>query len=142
VNLGQIRTHHRRRYQWIGEHPAVIRIPDPFEDQFPIDDGNREEIPVAFQKVDVVEVKAIERRKHELHAPLRALPSIKRERINAAEQLSYDLFRRNYERAIEGIRFPSEYLQVTQFGGVHQSVADVVRTMPKFTLKDFRDMVA
>jgi len=62
--------------------------------------------------------------------------------VNAAEQLSYDLFRRNYERAIEGIRFPSEYLQVTQIGGVHQSVANVVRTMPKFTLKDFKDIVA
>ena len=79
-------------------------------------------------------LKAIERRRHELHAPLQALLSIKRERLSVAEQLSYDLFRRDYETAIEDARFPSEYLRVTQLGGV--------RTMPKFTLKDFRDIVA
>ena len=55
ANLGQIRTRHRRCRQRNGKHPTVIRVPDPFEDQFSIGDGDRGKKPVVLYKVDVVE---------------------------------------------------------------------------------------
>src|SRR5512141_480693 len=54
-------------------------------------------------------LEAVERRKRELEAPVKVLLSVNRENITPEERLSYDLFRRNYELAIEGLRFPSEY---------------------------------
>lgn len=85
---------------------------------------------------------AIKRRKRELHAPLRVLLSINRENLNGEQRLSYDLLRYNYESAVEGSRFPSEYLQVTQMDGVQQTLVRVLDAMPKFTLRDARDFVA
>ena len=87
-------------------------------------------------------LQAIERRKRELHAPLKTLDTIRPGNLNQADRLSYDLFRCGCEKAVEGTRFPGEYLQINQLGGVHQFVANIVRAMPKFTVKDYRDIIA
>ena len=86
--------------------------------------------------------EAIARRRRELQAPLAALLTIPREELTAEERLSYDLFRRNCEEAIAAARFPKELLQITQLDGAHLAVAQMVRAMPKSTLKDGRDIVA
>lgn len=86
--------------------------------------------------------EAVARRKREVQAPLKALLSIKRDNLAREEQLSYDLFRHNYEMAIEEARFPSECLRITHIEGVQQSLFQILDAMPKFTVRDFQDFVA
>jgi len=87
-------------------------------------------------------LEAVERRKHELNAPLKTLLSINRDNLAKDEQLSYDLFRHNYEMAVEGARFPSEYLRITHIEGVQQYLSHILDAMPKFNVQDFQDFVA
>jgi uncharacterized protein (DUF885 family) len=87
-------------------------------------------------------LEAIARRKRELQAPLKAVESIDRSKLSAADQLSYDLFRKNYELAVEGIRFPAEYFQITQLNGVQQDIARYLELSPHATVKDYEDLIA
>src|SRR5258706_14812387 len=50
-----------------------------------------------------VSLDATHRRQRELQAPMRVLDSIDRGQLNAMDQLSYDLFRKNKSDAIESI---------------------------------------
>src|SRR5438876_6565995 len=50
-------------------------------------------------------LEAVERRKRELHAPLNVIQTIDRSKLSPADQLNYDLFKKNNEDAIEGTRF-------------------------------------
>lgn len=86
-------------------------------------------------------LEAIEKRKRELHDPLRVLETIDRSDLSEADQLNYDLFRRNIEIGIEGTRFKSEYLQISQLGGVHQQAAQVISVMSTFTIEDYNDII-
>src|SRR5689334_17534727 len=53
-------------------------------------------------------LEAIERRKQELPAMLKAVQSIDRSKLSPADQLNYDLFRKNQEDSIEGDQFKGE----------------------------------
>lgn len=86
--------------------------------------------------------EAIGRRKRELAAPLRALQSIRRARLSAADQLNYDLFRRNLQEALEGARFPAELMPLTQLNGVQQDAARILEISPRYTVRDYEDMLA
>ncbi len=86
-------------------------------------------------------LEAIEKRKQELQDPLRVLETINRSELSEADQLNYDLFKRNCEIRIEGTRFKSEYLQISQLGGVHQKAAQVISVMPTFTIEDYSDII-
>lgn len=85
---------------------------------------------------------AIERRKKELQDPYRALLSIDREKLDDADKLNYDLFRRELELDIEGAKFPGELLAVTQMGGPQQDLAQMIAMMPAATVKHYEDILA
>src|SRR5258706_1654021 len=87
-------------------------------------------------------LEAIEQRKRELHAPMKVIQSIDRSKLSGADQLNYDLFKKNHEDAIEGSRFKSEYMPLTQLNGIHHDVAEVLEISPHATVKDFEDMIA
>jgi uncharacterized protein (DUF885 family) len=87
-------------------------------------------------------LEAIARRKRELQSPLKVLHSIDRVKPTDADQLSYDLFLKNSERAIEGTRFPGEYFQITQLGGIQQDIAQLLELAPHATVKDYEDLIA
>lgn len=87
-------------------------------------------------------LEAIARRKRELQAPLQVIASIKRDKLSAADQLNYDLFKRNYELAVEGARFPGEYFQITQLNGIQQDIARLLEVAPHRTVKDYEDLIA
>jgi uncharacterized protein (DUF885 family) len=87
-------------------------------------------------------LEAIERRKRERRAPLAVVQSIDRAKLTAADQLNYDLFKRNVERSIEGARFKGEFLVISQLGGVHQDAAQVMGVAPHATVKDYEDILA
>ena len=65
---------------------------------------------------------AIERRNGELQEPMKVIQTIDRAKLDAGNQLNFDLFKKEIEHGIEGIRFKSEYLAINQLGGVQQDV--------------------
>jgi uncharacterized protein (DUF885 family) len=85
---------------------------------------------------------AIERRKRELQAPLKVIQSLQRARLNAADQLNYDLFRRNLESAIEGTRFKGEFMPLHQLSGVQLGAAETIEISPRATVRDYEDILA
>jgi uncharacterized protein (DUF885 family) len=87
-------------------------------------------------------LEAIARRKRELHAPLKVIASIRRAKLSAADQLNYDLYKRNYELSVAGTRFPGELLPVTQMNGIQQDIARMLDVSPRSTVKDYEDMIA
>jgi uncharacterized protein (DUF885 family) len=86
-------------------------------------------------------LEAIERRKRELEAPMNVIQSIDRSKLKPNDQLNYDLFKKNYQDAIAGSKFKSEYLQITQMDGVQQEVARVLELAPRNSLKDYEDLL-
>jgi len=87
-------------------------------------------------------LKAYDRRNREMEVPARVLATIDRAALSPADQVHYDLFRRNVEESLEGRRFKGEYMPVTQMGGVQQNVAQYLMLMPYFQRTDFENAVA
>lgn len=85
---------------------------------------------------------AIARRQRELQAPLKVIRAIDRAQLDAADQLSYDLFRKNCEQAIEGTRYPVEYLPITQLNGVQQDAARLLAIAPHASAQDYENLIA
>ena len=65
--------------------------------------------------------------------PLQVLASIDRSQLSPADQINYDLFKRQTEEALEGARFPTEFYQITQLNGIQQDAAQLFGMMPKQT---------
>ena len=86
-------------------------------------------------------VAAINRRQADVKSELKVVRAINRVRLNTPDQLSYDIFKRGIDEAIEGMRFPDNLLQITQMGGP-QSSASTIDQMPAATVKDYTDMIA
>src|SRR5260221_7455901 len=87
-------------------------------------------------------LEAYERRNCEMEVAPRVLATIDRAALSPADQVHYDLFRRNVEESLEGRRFKGEYMPITQMGGVQQSVAQTLMLMPYFQASDFENALA
>ncbi len=85
---------------------------------------------------------AIQQRKTESQQRLDVIKSIDREKLSQVEQLSYDMFQRDLEEAIEGGIFPNELLPISQMEGVQQIVPDTITAMPHATVLDYENMLA
>lgn len=83
----------------------------------------------------------IDRRKRELDAPLKALQSIDRSRLNEQDRLNYDIFKYGVESSIEGRQFPGELLPISQLDGVQQNPALTLAQNPTGTVKDYEDIL-
>ena len=84
---------------------------------------------------------AIARRRRELADRLLVLAAIDRQRLNASDRLSFDIFKRSIEESIEGARFPRELLAVTQRDGP-QYLASVLAKMPTSSVADYERILA
>ena len=84
---------------------------------------------------------AINRRHGELNDRLSAIRSIDRAKLNPADQLSYDVFKRGLDESIEGLRFPNDVLQITQRDGP-QYLSYTIDQMPATTVRDYNDIIA
>jgi uncharacterized protein (DUF885 family) len=84
---------------------------------------------------------AIKARKADLGPLLDAAKSIDSGKLQAGDATSLNLFRRNVEEDLSGTRFPSEFLAVTQMGGVIQDMPQTLQMMPGFKQEDFEDMI-
>jgi uncharacterized protein (DUF885 family) len=87
-------------------------------------------------------LEAIERRNREMEVPARVLETLDRSRLSSADQLHYDLFRRQVEESLEGRRFKGEYMPINQMQGVQQNVAQIVAMMRAASTADYEDIVA
>ena len=86
--------------------------------------------------------EAIERRnKHDQDALVR-LKKIDRTILSEDDRLSYDLYQRRLEIAIEGQQFPTELMPINQQEGLHKEFAILSTVTPFRTAKDYRDYLA
>jgi uncharacterized protein (DUF885 family) len=72
---------------------------------------------------------------------LKQLLEIDREKLSAADQLNFDLFRDQLQTRIEGARFHIEQIPVSQRGGI-QSASEMAEILPFATAKDYENWIA
>ncbi len=85
---------------------------------------------------------AIAERRQLTGRPLTVLATIDRAQLSPAEQVNYDLFKRQAEEALEGARFPTEFYQVTQLNGIQQDAAQLFSMMPNQTTAQLENQLA
>ncbi len=73
-----------------------------------------------------VSFAAIARRRETNKLDLELITAIDRAKLPESDRISYDLYRRNAEFAVEGDQFPFELLQINQMSGVQQNVAQMI----------------
>jgi uncharacterized protein (DUF885 family) len=83
---------------------------------------------------------AIRAQRAMVRTELNVIRSINRTRLNPADQLSYDIFKRGFDEALEGQRFPSDLLQVDQHNGP-QYLASTLEASPQATVKDYENII-
>jgi len=81
---------------------------------------------------------AIEKRQSEDRAALAKLHAIDRKALTPADQLNYDTFEWEFERAVERQKF-KEYLQPVNHQGGVQTADGLAELLPFATTKDYRD---
>jgi uncharacterized protein (DUF885 family) len=84
---------------------------------------------------------AVERRHQHDTDVLAQLKSIDRARLSAADQLNYDLFRKQYETDIEGHKYRWYLVPLNQRGGI-QTEDDLGDQLRFTTVKDYDDWIA
>jgi len=72
---------------------------------------------------------------------LKRLESIPRAQLSAADQLNYDLFKKDIDNDIEGYKFKLYLLPVNQRGGI-QTVDELAELLRFQTVKDYEDWIA
>lgn len=89
-----------------------------------------------------------------LRESLASLQQFKRESLPASEQLNFDLYQELLETAVEGLPYGDDpmpfrgvtpanrWMPVNQMGGVQQSAAEALATMPHEKLSEYEDIVA
>jgi uncharacterized protein (DUF885 family) len=70
---------------------------------------------------------------------LAAIIALPRERLDDNSRLTYDIFRRQRELAIEGFTYPEELLPVNPFGGMQQQLARMAADSRKYPLESVKD---
>jgi len=84
----------------------------------------------------------IEHRHALMREQLKTAQSIDRGRLTATEQVYLDLFIRRMAGKVEGFRFPSEQLALTQVDGFQLSVPWALANAPASTVRDYEDLLA
>ena len=98
--------------------------------------------PRYADQVTDMSAEAIERRRQHARELVGRIEGIDRSRLSADDQLNYDLFLRNARQDVEGQRFRGDYIQITQMGGIHSQIPQLVQMTPKFSARNYDDMLA
>lgn len=85
-------------------------------------------------------VPAIKARNAIVNTELSAVRAVNRARLSAGDQLSYDIFKRGLDEALEGQRFPGDLLQVDQRNGPQYS-ASTLESSPQATVRDYENII-
>ena len=81
--------------------------------------------------------EAIEARRAHARELVTRIRAVERARLTPANQLNYDLFLREAEEEVAGQRFRSDYIQITQRGGIYSQLANLVRQVPLANARDY-----
>ncbi|MFL6255135.1 MAG: DUF885 domain-containing protein [Pyrinomonadaceae bacterium] len=92
-------------------------------------------------RLNDVSLAAAERRQQHRQQTLARLGKLDRARLDAADQLNYDLFRKELENDIEEYKLRLYLMPVTQRGGV-QSADELAELLRFQTVKDYDDWLA
>ena len=84
---------------------------------------------------------AIETRKAHKRDLLKRIREIDRASLTGQDVLSYDLFLRETEQSVALQRFPSEWMPISQMGGVHLSIPELPRVAPLRNVKNYDDFL-
>jgi len=87
-------------------------------------------------------MKAIVEGKEDVRQTLDTILSFNRAKLSKADQLNYDLFRRNTEMAVERHQFPVELLAINQMDGLPRDVPSMIAMMPASKIKDYENILA
>ena len=85
---------------------------------------------------------AIAEGKKDARQTLKAILSFDRAKLSEADQLNYDLFRRNAEMAVERQQFPVEFLAINQMDGLPRDVPSMIAMMPAGKTADYENILA
>jgi uncharacterized protein (DUF885 family) len=85
---------------------------------------------------------AIEQRKAHQLEMLARIRQIDRSQLFGQDVLSYDLFLRNKQMAVEGQHFPLELMPIDQLSGPQLGFAQLANVMPFLTAKDYENYLA
>ena len=86
--------------------------------------------------------EAIACRKTQPQAWLDVLAKIDRSALAGEDQVSYDLFKRLQQDSIDGSRFPTELLPVSQRNGIQQQASSFFARLPARSVADYEQMIA
>ena len=96
----------------------------------------------------------IEARKKHLHESAAALKGFSRDSLPRAEQLNFDLYSDVLNTAEEGLQYGDDplpfrnvvpqnnWMPINQMGGVQQSAAETISSMPNRSVADYEDILA
>ena len=85
---------------------------------------------------------ALDARKAHKRELLKRIREIDRGSLKGQDVLSFDLFLRETEQSVALQRFPSEYLAISQMGGVHLNIPELPRVAPLRNVKNYDDFLA
>jgi uncharacterized protein (DUF885 family) len=85
---------------------------------------------------------AHERRGSDLKQFLKQTRAIPTGRLDPAARLNHELFLYETQIAVDGLRFHDELMPLSQMGGVHQDVADVLQISPRRSAADLENIEA
>ena len=88
-----------------------------------------------------VSLDAIRKREDRTRQALQKLSQIERSKLSPADQLNYDLFKKDYETEAAGLKFRMYLLPINQRGGI-QTADELAESLRFETLKDYEDWIA
>ena len=87
-------------------------------------------------------LKALNESKATDRLTLKTILSVDRAKLTEANQLNYDLFRRNAEMAVEKQNFPGEYLVLNQMEGLPRDVPSMIEMMAAENIEDYENILS
>jgi uncharacterized protein (DUF885 family) len=86
-------------------------------------------------------LEAIHKREEHAKAALERVKKFDRAQLSAADQLNYDLFKKDLDQDIEGAKFRSYLMPINQRGGI-QTLDELGDRLRFETVKDYEDWIA
>lgn len=86
--------------------------------------------------------EAIERRREHARALVGRVRAIDPTTLAPAQRLNYDLFLREAEEDVAGQPFRSDFIRLTQQGGVHTQLAQLAQLVSKASVRDYENFLA
>ena len=93
-------------------------------------------------KLTDISLEAIEKRKIHDQEMLTKIQAIDRSKLIGQDTISYDLFLRDKQMALDGHRFKEEFAPLTQMNGPQIDFPGVLDDMPLRTVKDYENYLA